>query len=257
VKWDERRIALIRWQIKEFESVSSTQDVARKLATKGEPEGTVIIARHQSAGRGREGRSWFSPRGAGIWATCILRPQISPDRLTLLPILVSNSIASAIEIAVEKKTSIKWPNDVYMGSRKLAGVLCEAESSSKNGTTFVLTGFGVNLQKPEGDFPEELQGIATSVEAETGQRLEHSSILNSILEQMADGYQALQKGGWSRIVEEASHRDMLRDRYVKVKIGKRVVEGRSTGIGENGGLILEEESGELTELISGEVIEFA
>ncbi|MFQ6103206.1 MAG: biotin--[acetyl-CoA-carboxylase] ligase [Candidatus Glassbacteria bacterium] len=246
----------MNWKIVEFDQVTSTQDIARQLARSGEEEGTVVLARHQTSGRGRQGRAWYSPRDAGIWATCLLKPDLGAEHLLLLPILISVSIASTVEEATGRKTSIKWPNDVYMGTRKLAGVLCEAETISERGTSFVLAGFGVNLITPQGGFPEEIADLATSVESETGERVDADRLLRSILTALAERYEKLLRGERESIVNEALSRDMLKGSFVKLRVGERIYEGRSEGIGRSGGLLLVDNEGKESEFVSGEVIEF-
>lgn len=245
----------LNWIIREYGTVTSTQDVARELALSGAAEGTVVLAEHQSRGRGREGRKWYSPPDSGIWATCILRPKVASGRLPLLSMAVSVSIAAAIEALTGRTVSLKWPNDVYMGGRKLGGVLCEAETNSRAGTLFVLAGFGINLRDPLGGFAREIAGLATSLESETGSRFEKAAVLSSILVTLEKMYDCLCEDRGMAVIEEARARDMLRGSNVKLRVGTRIVEGEAVGLGGNGGLLLARVGQDPMEFTSGEVIE--
>ncbi len=244
---------LIKWKIEDFDSIESTQDMARELARSGSPEGTVVRALHQSRGRGRENRHWFSPEDAGIWATCILRPDFSSDLIPLISIAIATAIVSALEEVTGREVLIKWPNDIYMGGKKLGGILCEAETDSALGISFVLVGFGINVLDPRGGFPAKLSGIATSLEAETENRYDQEGLLSSMLELFDSRLACLSQEGPERLIEEASHSDFLMGKYVFVKSGNREVQGTAAGFGKRGGILIENESGERSELISGEI----
>jgi BirA family biotin operon repressor/biotin-[acetyl-CoA-carboxylase] ligase len=245
------------WRIREYDDVPSTQDIARQLARDGEPEGTVVVADVQHAGRGRGGSKWYSPRSTGLWVTCLLRPVFPPDMLPILPLLVSVSISRAVEKTIDSPVAIKWPNDIQIGGRKLAGVLCEAESAQDGAPSFVLAGFGLNVSEPEGGFPDQITDIATSLETATGKHFEKTRLLETILDMLADYYDELSNGRSADIIEQVSRRDVLAGSLVRVRVGNREISGESRGISERGGLLVRETSGDLTELISGEVIEYS
>jgi len=245
----------VDWNIEKYDSVSSTQDVARQFAREGAREGTVVLAKQQLQGRGRGGRKWCSPRGSGLWATIVLRPDTPPVHLPLLSVLVSVAIARAVESLTGSDVFIKWPNDVFMRGRKLAGVLCEAESDPGKGVSVVLAGFGLNLREPEGGFEREIAGLATSLETETGNRIEDEIVLDSILAVLGEMYGRFLEGRGSDIVEEATSRNLLIGKVVKVKVGDEVVEGKALGLTERGGLLIREDGGSLVEITSGEILD--
>ncbi len=132
-----------------FDEISSTLDAAHELAAAGAPSGTIVLADAQTAGRGRHGRSWRSERGAGIWLTIIEQPADAAD-LEVLPLRVGIALAPALDAFAELPVSLKWPNDVYAGSGKLAGVLTEARWRGES-LEWVAIGVGINVRPPIGE----------------------------------------------------------------------------------------------------------
>src|SRR5512138_215415 len=152
-----------------FESVASTNDIAKALAQAGEGHGTAVLAREQIRGRGTKGRSWHSPAGLGLYASFILRaaegrPVPSPH---LLPLAVGLAVSDAILEAGGLETRLKWPNDVLFEGRKLGGILCEGNSLGASGG-FVVAGIGLNVGQTLADFPAELRDAATSLRLAAG-----------------------------------------------------------------------------------------
>src|SRR5215208_564579 len=170
------------------EQVASTNDMASAAADAGAAEGVVIAANAQTAGRGRLGRSWASPAGAGLYVSAVLRPQ--PDTLALITIAAGVAIAEGIEAATALGPSVKWPNDVYVGPRKLAGILAEAGSSSFG--SHVVLGFGINLRPAA--FPPDVAARATSIEGELGRPADRGLVLTECLAALALRYAMLQRG---------------------------------------------------------------
>lgn len=150
--------------IKVFGTVDSTNNVARELANTGSPEGTVIISGRQTGGKGRLGRKFFSPEDTGLYMTLILRPKMSAAGAVRITTAAAVAVAEAVESLSGKKADIKWVNDVYIGGRKICGILTEASFSLENGgLEYAVLGIGVNAYAPRGGFPEELRGIASAV----------------------------------------------------------------------------------------------
>ena len=173
------------------DEVGSTNDLAMAAATNGAREGVVIAANAQSAGRGRLGRSWSSPPGAGLYVSVVLHP--SRDALSLITIAAGVAVAEGIEAATGLRAGVKWPNDLYVGSRKLAGILAEAGSSASVG--HVVVGFGINLQPAA--LPPEVAARATSIEGEIGRPIDRGLVLAECLAALAYRYEALRhhRGG--------------------------------------------------------------
>lgn len=162
-----------------LEAVPSTNDVAWEKARAGEPEGFTVTANHQTAGRGRFGRAWHSPPGLSIAVSVLLRPKLPPERLSLL---TSAAAVAACETA-GGEARIRWPNDVVVKGRKLAGVIVEGREPG----AFVL-GCGINVNLREADFPDELRATSTSLLVETGRAHDIKDVLARFLENLDERY---------------------------------------------------------------------
>lgn len=147
-----------------YDSISSTNTVLKAMAAEGAPEGTALIAGAQSQGRGRLGRSFYSPAGSGLYLSLLLRPACDPEQATRLTACAAVAVAEAIEELSGRKTGIKWVNDVLMDGKKVCGILTEASLDCESGTVnYAVIGVGVNLRQPAGGFPPELREIAGAV----------------------------------------------------------------------------------------------
>ena len=159
------------WQIQVMDQVPSTNSLLRELALQGAPSGTVILARSQSAGRGRMGREFYSPRNTGLYLSLLLRPQgLTPGKSLGITTMAASALCLAVEEVTDKAPQIKWVNDLMLGGRKISGILTEGALSMETGNMdFVVLGLGINLYPPQNGFPEELQNIA-GVLCETPQK---------------------------------------------------------------------------------------
>jgi BirA family biotin operon repressor/biotin-[acetyl-CoA-carboxylase] ligase len=178
------------------EEVGSTNDVAIAAAAAGAPEGLVVVANAQSAGRGRVTRRWSSPPGAGLYVSVVLRPveHVFP----LLTIAAGVAIAEGVSAASGLEPGVKWPNDVYVGSRKLAGILAEAGASG--GTVeYVVLGFGVNVRAAA--YPADVTARATSIEAELGRNVDRGLVLAECLAAFSTRYRMLQSGAANHVID--------------------------------------------------------
>ncbi len=147
-----------------YKCVTSTNDLAKEYAILNPKKEAVIIALEQTSGRGRRGRSFFSPDGSGLYMSILLRPDTNNELISLLTSCAAVSVAQSIEKVSEKKADIKWINDVYINNKKTCGILCEALfNSQKNSADYVIVGIGINLSDPLDGFPEDIKNIATSV----------------------------------------------------------------------------------------------
>jgi BirA family biotin operon repressor/biotin-[acetyl-CoA-carboxylase] ligase len=212
---------------------ASTNDVARQLVLAGVPSGTVVTAAAQSAGRGRRGRAWAAPPGTALLSTAVLRPLESHHRL--LPLAVPVAVSEAIEAASSAQCQIKWPNDVWIDERKVAGVLIEARPPE-----WAVIGVGINVAVPEGAFPEGLRWPATSVGGDVS------------VGDMRDALNA-QLGRWvdaepQEVLSAFRERDALCGRELSWEGG----EGTASGIDDDGDLLVATADGEVR-LGAGEV----
>ncbi len=141
---------------------TSTNDELKKLAMSGEKNTVLFIAESQTAGRGRKGRSFFSPKNTGIYMSLLLHPELSAEEYTLITPLCAVAVSEAIENVTDIKANIKWVNDIFVGSKKVAGILTEGSFTAK-GAQYIIVGIGINLALPEEGFPEEIRDIAGSL----------------------------------------------------------------------------------------------
>jgi BirA family biotin operon repressor/biotin-[acetyl-CoA-carboxylase] ligase len=231
-----------------YAEVSSTNDVAANLADLGEPEGSVVIADAQSAGRGRHGRIWASPPGAGLYMSLLMRP--AAHAVGLLTIAAGVALADGIQAATGLQPQLKWPNDVYIGGRKLAGILAEA-GTSKSGVQHVVLGCGVNLMPAA--YPPDVAARATSIESELGRPVDRGLLLVECLVALDSRYRDLQSRARTTVI------DRWRDRAVST-LGRRV-EWDVAGVTRRGvaediddtGALLVRDGTMRTRVISGEV----
>ncbi len=155
---------LFGYEIYEYDSLESTNTLLFERAKQGEKDKTVIVARHQTGGRGRRGKSFFSPNGTGLYMSLLTRKALSLDTINYLTPAVAVAVAKAIESVADKKCGIKWVNDIYIEGKKVAGILTETKYDFKKGELcFAVIGIGINLTVPKGDFPDELKNIAAAV----------------------------------------------------------------------------------------------
>ena len=236
-----------------LESTASTNDVAAGLAESGAEEGTTVVAEMQTAGRGRQGRMWFSPSGAGLYASVIVRPggalSGGEQPAALLTLASGVAIAEAVRAVTGLPAEIKWPNDVLIGGRKLAGILAEAAVQSGM-PQFIVVGFGVNLQPAA--YPPELASRATSIEAETNRPSDRALMLAEILAALGERYADLRGGRFDAILSAWHRLATSLPARVEWDSPAGTVRGRAEGIDRHGALLVR--VGEKIErVVAGEV----
>lgn len=231
-------------QILWYQDVSSTNDIAASLAEGGACEGCVVAANAQSAGRGRQGRSWLSPGGAGLYVSAVLRP--SADVVPLVTIAAGLAVSEGIEAATGLRPDLKWPNDIYIGGRKVAGVLAEA-----NVGQYVVLGVGINVMPAA--YPPEVAGRATSLEGELGRAIDRGVLLTECLSALTGRYTDLQERRVAAVIQAWRVRaaGMLR-RRVQSHAAGRPIDGIAEGIDEDGALLVRTSAG-IARITSGEV----
>lgn len=239
------------WNKTYLEETDSTNRYLKELAAAGAPEGTVIIAGRQSAGRGRLGRSFFSPEEKGIYMSILLRPEITLERSVLITSLAAVAVARAMERIGGIRAKIKWVNDIFINNKKTCGILTEAGINASEGTlAYAVLGIGINVGVME--FPEELQDIATSVSNECGFEVSKDVLIEEVLKELEEWYPTLWNGGF---LEESRKRSLLLGKEIRV-VDETHPEGgypaKAVDINELGNLIIERD-GRLQILNSGEV----
>ena len=242
------RLGLFARRILWYPEVGSTNDVAAALADRGEPEGTVVIADAQSAGRGRHGRAWASPPNAGLYISLLVRPV--SHVVGLLTMAAGVAIAEGIQAATGLEAQLKWPNDIYKDGRKLAGILAEAGTSA-DGVQYVVLGCGVNLMPAA--YPPDVAARATSIEWELGRPVDRGLVLAECLAALSTRYGDLRSNASATVI--AGWRERAGTTF-----GRRV-EWDAAGVTRQGiaedidatGALLVRDGGERARVISGEV----
>jgi BirA family biotin operon repressor/biotin-[acetyl-CoA-carboxylase] ligase len=229
-----------------FEDIGSTNTAAVRLAERGAKEGSVIAANAQRAGRGRLGRSWASPSGAGLYASVVLRPR-APS--SLVSIAAGVAIAQGVQAATGLAVGLKWPNDVYVGLRKVAGILAEAGQSPSG--AFVVVGFGINVFRAS--YPSDVADRATSIEAELGRPPDRGLLFAEVLAALAEIYADMTGGGASGILDRWRERaGATLGRSVEWTDSAGTHRGTTRDIDGDGALIIETDGG-VRRVIAGEI----
>ena len=219
--------------------LDSTNNRAKALAASGAKHGLTVIADSQSGGRGRLGRSFFSPEHSGLYMTCILRPECTPEKAGLLTSLAAVATAQAIEAAAETEVRIKWVNDLYIGDKKICGILSEAGLGMEAGRLeYAVVGIGVNVNRMV--FPAELRDIATSIGNETGRAPDRNRLAAEILNRLESLWGQLESGAF---LAESRRRSNVIGRTVTVIEGGKTYSALALDIDDQGRLVIETGAG--------------
>jgi BirA family biotin operon repressor/biotin-[acetyl-CoA-carboxylase] ligase len=225
--------------------VGSTNDHARARALAGAPHGTVVAAERQTAGRGRQGRAWSAPPGRSLTLSALAR--LAPPALEPLPLAVAIAVCEACEAAAPVACRIKWPNDVWIEGRKVAGVLIEARPQE----SWAVIGIGLNVNTEAGELPPELRDSAVSLRMASGRALDRDGVLDALLARLA---------GWiSRVGEPVAvaaafrERDALQGERIAWTAGAARHVGEAAGIDDDGALVVFTDRGQRVRLDAGEV----
>ena len=238
--------------IRVFEQTTSTNDVVEKLARDGAKEGAVVFAESQTQGRGRLGRAWQSPARKGLWFSLLLRPNLRPQQATQLTVASAIALRNAIASQTGLSPEIKWPNDILISGKKVAGILTEL-SAELDRIKYVLVGIGVDVNLTSHDFNSELRGQATSLQIELGKPLLRVELAAAILRELDREYDHVLKGQFSAVADEwEKHCSTLGQRLV-IQLGERRVSGRAESLGEDGALLLRTEHGHLERIVGGDI----
>jgi BirA family biotin operon repressor/biotin-[acetyl-CoA-carboxylase] ligase len=236
-----------------FFKTDSTNRVALELGHAGEPEGAVVLAEEQTAGRGRAGRKWHSERAAGIYVTLLLRPRLAPVQAPLLTMMAGLSAHSAVQALTGLAVDLKWPNDLLIRGKKLGGILTEMHAEPTQ-VRFVIVGIGLNVNQE--NFPGELANVATSLRAESGKSQSRMEVLVRLLREFENDYNRFLREGVTSIVARfESVSSYARGKRVRVTNGTESYIGTTAGLGAEGLLQVEREDGRVTAVISGDVTE--
>lgn len=234
-----------------YTETDSTNLRIKQLGDEGAPEGTLAVADHQSAGRGRRGRSWDSPAGSSIYMSVLLRPKIAPDRAPMLTLVMACSVAEGIMDCEDVKVQIKWPNDIIINGKKLVGILTEM-STQIDYINHVTVGVGINVNMT--GFPEELRATATSLRIETGHVVKRAPLIAAVMERLETNYEVFMKTeDMSGLMEKYSSLLVNREKEVMVLGAREQYRAYALGINNTGELIVRREDGTEEAVYAGEV----
>ena len=231
-------------------SCPSTNDVLRELAEQGEEEGVVVLAEEQTAGRGTKGRSWFSPRGQGLYLSVLLRPA---RESALFPLMAGVAVAEAMAEAYSLAIRVRWPNDLILETKKLGGILCESSFAGSQ-LSYVIIGIGLNLNQEEEDFPPPLRQTATSLKMALQRECHPEFVAGKIFTSLHRWYNIFQARGDELILKTVETLNLFQPGEEITFLAKEgQVRGRFLGLDEYGRLVMATEGGSRI-FTSGEVL---
>lgn len=233
-----------------FETLNSTNDLAKELAAQGAPEGAVVVAEAQTSGRGRLGREWDSPPGVGLYVSLVLRPMLPPMELPQITLTTAVAVVRAVRRVAGLAPGIKWPNDLLLNGKKLGGILTEMETESDR-IRHVVVGLGLNVNNP--GFPPELAATATSLTLAAGRVFSRVHLLQAWLEEFEELYGCFLNQGFPEILEEWKSSAVTLGKMVTVRQGPREISGLALDVAPDGALLLRTANGELVRVTSGEI----
>ena len=237
-------------QIHWYDTIESTNTAAKSMALSGAPHGTVLVAGHQTGGRGRMGRSFHSPVGMGVYMTILLRPQCKPEQLMHLTCATAVAMCDAVENAARFRPQVKWTNDLVVGTKKLGGILTELVFSPTG--LCAIVGIGINArQKPE-DFPEELRQIACSAAMVSGTPLDTAALAASMIQALYRMDQRLLSGK-SEILAQYRRDCITPGKEISILRADQVQHATALDINDDGALIVRFPDGQTETVNSGEV----
>ncbi len=246
-----------RWlghQIHYHDTLSSTNILAKELARQGAAEGTLVVTEEQKEGRGRRGRTWYSPRGEGVLFSFILRPALQPTHAPQLTFMAAVAVAETLRREYDLPAGIKWPNDIYIGGRKVAGILTEL-SAEVDGINFVAMGIGVNVNTRLDSFSPSLRARVTSLLQEKGHPIARVLLLQRLLYSLEREYTALSQEGFAPLRRRWLELDLVLGKKVRIIAPERSFTGRAVNVDEYGALLVQEQEGKggMRRVLAGDV----
>lgn len=235
-----------------YREIDSTNNRARALATEGYPEGTVVVAEMQTAGRGRRGRSWYSPDSQGIYVSLILRPALPLKEISRISLLAAVVVAETLENELNLPARIKWPNDILVNNKKICGILSEAITDT-DGIEYVVIGIGININNQAQEFPDDFRTAATSARAEYELPCSRIKVLQGLLANFERHYFSLLNGNFTQTLEKGRNLSLAIGQKLRLDTINGFVEGQAIDIDDNGFLLLRDQAGIIHTVMSGEI----
>lgn len=246
------RVKVVGRDIRVFQETTSTNDIIEKLARDGVKEGAVVFAESQTKGRGRLGRKWISPAHKGLWFSVLLRPNLRPQAATQLTVATATALARAIRRQTNITPEIKWPNDILIGEKKVAGILTEL-SAELDHVKYLILGIGVDVNLSASEFPSDVRKIATSLKIETGRLVDRAELATAILEELDADYARVCGGQFEVVAAEWEELCTTIGRNVVIRVGERAIQGRAESLDSDGALLVRTQHGRLERIIGGDV----
>lgn len=242
--WAGRRVLF-------FDTLNSTNLRAKQEAEEGAPQGTIVVADMQTAGRGRRGRSWSSPPGTNVYFTLILKPEYVPDRASMVTLVMALAVAKGIRKTCGAQALIKWPNDIVTDGKKVCGILTEM-SVERDYIHYVVSGVGINVGQQE--FPPQIEATAACLETICGKKVSRAALIVHVMACFEEYYERFcETTDLSGILEDYNRLLINRDREICVLDPKGSYNGVSRGINTAGELLVELDDGSVTNVYAGEV----
>ncbi|WP_425059754.1 Bifunctional ligase/repressor BirA [Sporomusa carbonis] len=238
-------------EIHYFSEIGSTNNEAKKLATNGCPEGTIVVAEAQITGRGRLARGWFSPPGKGIWLSVVLRPPFSPMDAAKCTLMAAVGVNRAINSVTGTGCGIKWPNDILWQGRKVVGILTEM-SAEMDAINYVVIGMGINVNIDQQDFPSEIAATATSLAVAAGRRISRVKLLTAILAELESTYNTVKASGFAPVLADWRQQSITLGQQVDVRGVERHFTGLAVDIDADGALLIKTPNG-IERVLAGDV----
>ena len=235
-----------------FAEIGSTNTYARRLAEQGAREGELVIADSQTDGRGRLGRHWVSPPNVNLYISFVLRPKLPPARAPQITLMAAVALAETLQFFLPVPPSIKWPNDIIVNGKKLAGILTEVSCGSES-VEFVILGIGVNVNYPVDLMPEEIRQRATSILIERQNKVSREDLLQRLIQDLDRCYGEFEENGFAPLALRWEAYFAWKGQRVRIEVLNQVVFGIAKGIDHDGALLLEDDYGTLQRVIAGDV----
>tara|TARA_B100001123_G_scaffold283687_1_gene316046 strand:- start:469 stop:1212 length:744 start_codon:yes stop_codon:yes gene_type:complete len=231
------------------ETDSTNAEISRRLAKHPPPEeGLIILADSQTDGKGRLGRTWHSAPGTGVYISTLIRPNLTPEQLPILTLMAGLATVIAVNEFTTNHTQLKWPNDLLLNGKKIAGVLCEYYPKN---IPAVIIGIGINVNQTQ--FPADIKEIATSLKLETGEEINRTALIKQLITQLDFQYSELKKHKVGTLIKNwTSHTDLF-GKTITLKKSIQSITGKAIRLDNLGRLVIVNESGEETAFDSGEV----
>jgi BirA family biotin operon repressor/biotin-[acetyl-CoA-carboxylase] ligase len=224
-----------------YNSIDSTNECAKVLANAGSEEGAVVIAEYQTAGRGRQGRTWQSESGSNLLFSFIIRPKLDKNKAGLLTFFAASSVSLALETFSDISCECKWPNDILINGKKCCGILMES-SFQRNKLDYAVVGIGINVNQK--NFVNDLGKKATSLSLECNKEFDRKAVFQQVMRSLESIYADVSSGDFDKVLREWKNRATFLGKQVTLNQGNKILQGCATGITADGGLLIATPEGE-------------